>query len=246
MEIRNMLDKYVVFCNNKSEYKNIYEELFEHKEYFFTSCTHNPTIIDCGSHIGLSVIYFKKLYPNSTVLCFEPDKQNFKLLQKNMLANKLNGVIPINSALSDARGTKFFYGFSKIKQNWTWDKSLIKNIWSDKKPTSKIAIQTEKLSTYINNQIDLIKIDIEGSELTVLKEIQHKLKLVKLLYVEFHGTPNLSKTNNYHKIVNLLKKCKFKVKCYLKDGSEFYPDNNFLKAHNPCVFLIRAANVHFI
>ena len=43
-----------------------------------------PFIIDCGANIGLSVIYLKNLYPDAEIVAFEPDEQNFQLLQKNI------------------------------------------------------------------------------------------------------------------------------------------------------------------
>ena len=43
-----------------------------------------PFIIDCGANIGLSVIYMKSLYPQATIIAFEPDEKNFELLKTNM------------------------------------------------------------------------------------------------------------------------------------------------------------------
>ena len=43
-----------------------------------------PYIIDCGANIGLSVIYLKSVYPQATIIAFEPDERNFDLLSINV------------------------------------------------------------------------------------------------------------------------------------------------------------------
>lgn len=53
-----------------------------------------------------------------------------------------------------------------------------------------IEVETEPLSSYITRKIDLLKIDIEGVEGEVLKEIQPKLKLVDKLFIEYHSVDN--------------------------------------------------------
>ena len=48
-------------------------ELFEHQIYKFKCDTETPYIIDCGANIGLSIIYFKLLFPKAEIIAFEPD-----------------------------------------------------------------------------------------------------------------------------------------------------------------------------
>lgn len=235
------IGQFKFFFSNKEEFENIYQEIFLEKEYYFKFKHKNPTIIDCGSHIGISIHFFKSIYPKATILGFEPDPNNFILLQKNITKNKLSNIFLINKAVWSKNGHSTLYGFTnKDTSGWSWDNSLVPNIWSDKNVKNKFSIQTCRLSEFINTPIDLLKLDIEGSEAKVVKEILSKLKFVNNLYIEFHGTPNTHRTNNYFSLIKLLIKNNFVVKSYLKDGSEFTPDINFLKAHNPCVFLLRA------
>src|SRR5688500_10055596 len=64
-------------------YKRPYEllhacrEIFVREIYRFETDIRNPVIIDCGSNIGLSVLYFHKSYPGARILAFEPDAGNF-------------------------------------------------------------------------------------------------------------------------------------------------------------------------
>ena len=59
-------------------------ELFGQEIYKFQTDSEIPYILDCGANIGLSVIYFKKLFPNAKIVAFEPDKKIFDYLKFNI------------------------------------------------------------------------------------------------------------------------------------------------------------------
>ncbi len=69
---------------------------------------------------------------------------------------------------------------------------------------------TVTLSSFINQPIDLIKIDIEWMELEVLQEIEKKLYLVKEIIIEFHG----GKDNPVEKSLDFFKKHHFSYTIY--------------------------------
>src|SRR3990167_3249761 len=57
------------------------------------------TIIDGGSFIGLSCLYFKKKYPGARITIFEPDKNALSFLRKNIGANHIKNVEIIEKGL---------------------------------------------------------------------------------------------------------------------------------------------------
>ena len=67
--------------NYKRPYEllHTYRELFCKEMYQFNSLSDEPVILDCGSNIGLSVLYFKTIYPKAKVWAFEPDAANFEI-----------------------------------------------------------------------------------------------------------------------------------------------------------------------
>ena len=87
----------------------LFNEVFLNQEYCFTTNKKSPFIIDCGSNIGMSVLYFKMIYPNSEILAFEPDKDAFGCLAENIKANNLHAVLPNQKALSNKEGSVDFY-----------------------------------------------------------------------------------------------------------------------------------------
>jgi FkbM family methyltransferase len=60
-----------------------FREIFTDRSYAFP-CTHpNPVIYDCGSNIGLSILYYNKNYPNCRIESFEPNPTVADILQAN-------------------------------------------------------------------------------------------------------------------------------------------------------------------
>lgn len=97
-------------------------------------------------------------------------------------------------------------------------------MWGDEKDNKKISVKTTKLSKYINKKVDLLKIDIEGSEQKVLEEIKNKLHMIKQIVMEFHSTPSSRNENNYKIVEKILKENSFKIKTYTKVGNYFSPN----------------------
>jgi len=55
-------------------------------------------------------------------------------------------------------------------------------------PTECTIVQCLKLSKFIHQQVDLLKLDIEGSELQVINELiqSKKIRFIKNIILEFH------------------------------------------------------------
>ncbi|MCK4265464.1 FkbM family methyltransferase [Candidatus Babeliales bacterium] len=158
-------------------------EIFFKREYYFYSNKINPFIIDCGSNIGVSVLFFKLLYPNSKILAFEPDKKAFELLKRNVTDNNLSSVFLENKALSNKKGFLNFSSSASIdKVGVTMrlvDSGSNKNI---------IKVPAVTLSDYISEEVDLLKMDIEGAETSVIEELSqnNKLRNIKKMIIEYH------------------------------------------------------------
>jgi FkbM family methyltransferase len=193
---------------NFREWFSIYKDIFILREYKFSSSADIPFIIDCGSHIGISVLYFKKLFPSSKIIAFEANPFTFKILKKNVTQNKLKNIDVFNNAVGKKKGEVNFYVGNNKKGTWNWGDSAVKNDWYDPELYKTIRVPCIKLSRHITKKVDLLKIDIEGSELSVLEEIEHKMRFVSQIYIEFHGS-NSNKSNSLKKIIAILEKNKF-------------------------------------
>ncbi len=195
--------------NNQREFDLIYRDIFIKKANEFKADNASPFILDCGAHIGISILYFKKLYPKAKIIAFEPNPDTFKLLDLNVKQNNLKNVKIINVALSNKKRRIKFYIARRDKAVWNWGDSAVKNKWYNAKKFKTIKVSAVRLSSYINKRVDLIKIDIEGTEERVLKEIEGKLCMVREIIIEFHGS-STNKSNNIENILSILDKNFFK------------------------------------
>lgn len=142
-------------------------DIFINQSYKFKSEVKNPIIIDCGSNIGLSVLYFKTIYPESIIHAFEPDKNIFKILEENCKKFEINNVSLLNKGVWKEDG---FYDF--LSDGCDGGRMLDKNV-AEKSNLVEMVSLKNILDT--NSSIDLLKIDIEGAELEVLRSCKDSL-----------------------------------------------------------------------
>lgn len=160
----------------------LFKEVFLNQEYCFNSNKTNPFIIDCGSNIGMSVLYFKTIYPNSIILAFEPDKATFGCLEENIKANHLNDVLPNQKALSSEDGTVDFY-YDQENPG-----SLIMSTLKERMARHRQTVEAVRLSKYVDREVDFLKIDVEGAEQGILEDLckEGKLNYINQIAIEYH------------------------------------------------------------
>jgi len=81
---------------------------FVQRIYHFEAKRPDPLIIDGGSNVGMSILYFKSVYPEARIIGFEPDPNIFRLLEENVSRNKLKHVTLVNAGLGAESGTTTF------------------------------------------------------------------------------------------------------------------------------------------
>lgn len=196
----NTIKNLNVISNDNSEFYILYDEIFMGKLYYFETEKEKPFIVDCGSNIGISIMFFKQLYPNSEILGFEPSSHNFELLQKNISNNNLKNITIENKALFNKISSIKLYGEGTPKG------SIDKN--NPHNPTNYEVVKTTVLSKYINKEVDLLKLDVEGSESLILKELDSKQKLgfIKKIIMEYH---HFTTQNNLSSLLEILERNNF-------------------------------------
>jgi len=177
----------------------MYREIFEQKIYKFKSKKSDPFIIDCGANIGLSSIYFKKLYPNSKLVSFEPDLEAFKKLEVNINKLKLSEIQLIKKAVWNSETTLEFMSEGA-------DGGRVVQLEDNRR---RYQVSTVRLRDYLNQTVDFLKLDIEGAETEVLQDCQDLLINVDHLFVEYHSFINQAQT--LHIIVNILSEAGFRI-----------------------------------
>ena len=174
---------------------HLYREIFVDRIYDMALRVPAPTIIDCGSNIGMSILHFKTLYPQARVIGFEPHPVVHGVLQRNVERNALGSVVVHRLALGAEVGTLQFF----IRADDPG--ALNMGLFADSGASQAITVQAERLSHFIDAEVDLLKLDIEGAEEMVLQELADtgKLRRVRHIVCEYHhhidrGIDRLSKT----------------------------------------------------
>lgn len=166
-----------------------YREIFDGGIYGFKAKTDSPRIIDCGANIGLSVIYFKKLYPKSWLTAFEPDPTIFATLAHNVAQLGLTGVeLEQKAVWINRSGVRFQVegGFSG-RIPMPGDESRL------------ISVESIRLRDYLNEKVHFLKVDIEGVETEVLRDCKDLLSNVEYLFVEYHS--HVSQKQTLHEVL---------------------------------------------
>ncbi len=205
-----LLDYNINYCLYDA-FSYVFSDIFINNEYYFKSTTNSPSIIDCGSNIGLSVLYFKHLYPAAKIIAFEPDIDAFTCLEKNVNENRLSDIIVHNNAVSRENGTlKFSYNADRpgaiTSTTETTDKTTTRDV------------EAVKLSDYINTTVDFMKMDIEGAETDVFHDLHDndKLKHIDQLILEYHHHIG-SKMDRLSEILSILEKENFGYRLHCND-----------------------------
>jgi FkbM family methyltransferase len=200
---------------NETELEVIYDDIFAKNTYFFETESPEPFIIDAGGHIGLAVLYFKSVYPRSTIISFEPNPETFFLLKRNIAQNGLRGVETVNAALTweDNNSATLYVGENFIEA-WDSTDTIKADLWPNMHEYRSIPVRSTRLSSYINGKVEFIKLDIEGAEYEVLAECKAKINSVSALTLEYHQNARNLQEGKLEKTLELLKDSGFKCRLY--------------------------------
>lgn len=182
---------------DKASFGFQYEELFIRRNYEFVSDTPEPRIIDGGANIGLSVLFFKGLYPQSTIAAFEADRLIFEVLQRNVAALDLKGVELHCEALWRESGEIAFAPEGA-------DSGRVVAA-----AAGAYRVPSVTLSDLLEQPADLVKLDIEGAEFEVLQAAKPRLHQVKQLFVEYHSVAG--QPQHLPELLALLKSAGFRL-----------------------------------
>ena len=187
------------------------EEVFRDQVYKFSSKKKDPYIIDAGANIGLSVAYFKQLFPQARIVAFEPDQHIFELLSQNIAALAYREVALRNTAAWIADTELTF--FSEGSLAGSTEVSLGGK-------ASQYTVKAERLKNWLaGKEVDFLKIDIEGAENTVLFDLEDELPRVGHLFLEYHSL--VGKEQMLGEMLQVIKKAGFRY--HIKSASDTNP-----------------------
>lgn len=166
----------------------VYQVLFRRgkkAEYYVPPGLKPKIILDIGSNIGASIIYFNREFPAAKILGFEPHPGTFRILEQNVAS--LSGVKVFN------------YGLGAIDQRIAVQADQVNfgafntsGRFKDRgHPASPVECEVRRLDDVLRElgitQVDLIKIDCEGAEADVFATLPDEiLNRCQWIVGEFH------------------------------------------------------------
>ncbi len=124
--------------------------------------------IDIGAHVGIVSIYLAKKHPDIHIYAYEPTKENFERLVRNLTVNNIKNVSPYNEGLSNDGRDLVLSGDPAINTGGM-SAFTTPNGHSQKVPTKTLAkVIGGIFEDSPNGSVKLLKIDCEGAEYEVL------------------------------------------------------------------------------
>lgn len=214
---RDFLDKVqeIVFFA-KGRDRGFYKIEFEVKicvdlinTFFDANKTINGTIIDVGANRGQYTDIILKSLPKLDYNLYEPNKELYSELIKKYVNN--DNVLVSNFALSDENKIADFFLTDEDGMNSLYDrKHEVSNSITSHFKRSKDKVSVKRFDE-LESKIDfipLIKIDAEGSELSVIKGFGNYLENTLLIQFEW-GRAQLDSKNTFKNFYDYLKKFNF-------------------------------------
>lgn len=158
------------------------EKVFIGGEYWSPFPISPRAIVDAGANVGMATLYFAQQYPDAQIIAIEPEALNFEALERN--CKGLPNVTLFKGALwSKQRDLTIVNPSAK-----SWAFAVADRLCEDRNssvvPTITIP---EVLDRLMVDKIDLLKLDIEGSELELFSSGSDKwLGQVRLIVIELH------------------------------------------------------------
>jgi FkbM family methyltransferase len=168
--------------NNTGADAFIHSEVFEH-QYYRLPLVHRPaTILDLGANIGLSAVYFARLFPDAVLACLEPAPDNLRLLCRNLA---LNGVrAAVMAAAVDAKDRPLMLEL----RGRDYEHKIVEACEHGARPTLRVAgVSVPTILRHLSwDRIGLLKVDIEGHEAALFAGDCDWLERVDAMCIEWH------------------------------------------------------------
>ncbi len=179
------LGKCEIWHENSDEFYELKKEIFSENCYYLESEVEEPLIVDAGAHIGMSVLYFKMLFPKARIIAFEPISTNFALLTKNVMENQLENVELYQSVVAPKSGVLRIH--EPIGEGaWKSGAGIIPKGWKGIQTNQEVKVEAVGIQEILQDKIDIFKMDTEGMEYEIIRNAGPLIRNVNTWIMEVH------------------------------------------------------------
>lgn len=168
------------------EYKTVVEFMRQFKKE-----TKGWKIIDGGANIGLTTLYFHQNLPDAKIVSIEPDKDNYAMIQKNLRSNNFSANGNVVNAGLWSKNT-YLKTERSFRDGDDW--SIVVKETDNGSNALKAYTITDIINQHFDGEIiDLLKLDIEGSEKYIFEaeaEVKRFLPKIRFVIIEIHDEMN--------------------------------------------------------
>ncbi len=179
-------------------------------------------IIDIGAHVGASAIFFHHAYGDVPIFCFEPCQQSRDHLRLNTAALKGIEIFPHGLAAKTLT-TKLFHGRLHSMQNST---HMSVEVSQEDFEEIELIEAREALKDKVGPGT-MIKIDTEGCEVEILRNLEPYFDDFSLIYIEYHSEEDRRELD---RVLARTHSLLFSSALQLHRGNVTYIANNAIKA----------------
>jgi FkbM family methyltransferase len=159
----------------------VFQEVFFNRNYNIKIPFTPRVIVDCGANIGLVSLYFIQKYPSAKIIAVEPEEKNYAQLKMNV--SKYHQISTIKGGIWN-KSTFLEVADSSNMGSWGFSCSETP---ADKPGAVRAYSIEELMSANDLEEIDILKLDIEGSELEVFSSnYQNWLPKTRCIIIELH------------------------------------------------------------
>ncbi|MCK8489019.1 FkbM family methyltransferase [Paenibacillus sp. MBLB2552] len=174
----------------------VFRQIFERKDYAFGLPITPKLIIDGGANVGYGSVFFANMYPAAQVIAIEPEKSNFEVLSYNVAPYKQIKTVQSGLWHTDTYLKVMDVGLDK------WG-AMVEEVETAGPETIQAVTIGSLLKNSDFDEIDILKLDIEGAEREVFSlGYEEWLDKVNVLIIELHDVMKRGCSKAFFKAVS--------------------------------------------
>jgi FkbM family methyltransferase len=165
-------------------------------------------VVDLGSNVGYSILYFARTFPQATIEAYEPHPGHVRQISRNIAANGLEGRVALHAVAAGNQSCRMFL----------LDAENQSALVSQEGPGRFEVAVVDWLAAAAGKPVDFLKMDVEGAEYEMLFDARFASLEISNIVVEWHETQ--AHPAGGQEVLDLMQRLGYQVECGFQDEFE--------------------------